>query len=225
MKKVLLLVSALLIVFSGVAAVSAYEGHLVNVKAHVENALGVSDYHVNFGTVFPQETLETDIYVALSESFMSQKRYSTVKYTVHWEPKMIAEADNKTTCDPDGDGYYTPIYPYIVMEVGGTPVIDWIDEGGGLMTANYTFKLTWDSECDNINLELDPPVFLPFWNELTDPLTPSGKIAKGDYCLVTENLSCGDGWFLADVPHLDLGSDLKIQVIDIVVHTPAGLSQ
>jgi predicted porin len=39
MKKAILILAALMLVASGVAAVSAYEAHVVNVRSHVENAI------------------------------------------------------------------------------------------------------------------------------------------------------------------------------------------
>ena len=213
MKKVLLLVSALLIVFSGVAAVSAYEGHLVNVKAHVENAIGVTDYEVDFGTTFPQERIETQIWVGLSESFLAQRGYSTVEYKVFWEPKPIPA--DVMACDPDDDGYYTPIYPYIILEVAGQVLDideDFEDLGNGLMESIDYFYLNLGEPCDQIHFILDPPVFDKWYNELTDPRIPSGILVEGEYCLV-EEIIC-DAPVM--VPHADLGSDLKIQVMDII---------
>jgi hypothetical protein len=72
MKKVLLVLGALVIVLSGVAMVSAYEAHVINVTAHVENAIvleGVGigpDYEYDFGTVFPEEWLRKIFVVGVS---------------------------------------------------------------------------------------------------------------------------------------------------------------
>jgi len=213
-KKVLLLVSALLIVFSGVAAVSAYEGHLVNVKAHVENAIGVTDYEVDFGIVFPEEKLETQIYVGLSESFMAQERYSSVEYLVYWEPKPIPAELSANVCDPDQNGYYAPIWEYVILEVAGDvlDIDDFIDMGGGLYKYPDSFYLNQGAPCDQIHFIIDPPVFDKWYNVLTDPRTPSGILVEGEYCVV-EEMICGEPVM---VPHADLGSDLKIQVIDII---------
>ena len=57
MKKVVLGLAALVLIVSGVAAVSAYEAHIINVKAKVENALTVGVSRLNYGTVFPEEFL------------------------------------------------------------------------------------------------------------------------------------------------------------------------
>jgi hypothetical protein len=218
-KKVLLLVSALLIVFSGVAAVSAYEGHLVNVKAHVENAIGVETYHLDFGTVFPQEKLENQLWIGLSQSFRDQDRYSTVLYEVYWEPKPIPADLIGKVCDPDGDNYYQPIWDYIELQIEGDIVYNppITDARTGLPMAAKGQLYLKDDQCDLLHLWINPPVFDPYYNELTDPAKPSGILYyPDDYCLVTENLTCGDYWFETDVPHVDLGGDLKIQVMDIV---------
>lgn len=63
-------------VFSGVAAVSAYEAHVINITAEVENALTVSGGegdHWDLGTIFPQEFFTTHYTVSLSQSFLDQK--------------------------------------------------------------------------------------------------------------------------------------------------------
>ena len=69
MKKLLLVLGALVIVFSGVAMVSAYEAHTINVKAKVENALNVPTEEIDFGTVFPEEWITKAFKVKHSESF------------------------------------------------------------------------------------------------------------------------------------------------------------
>ena len=53
-KKILLSIIAVATVIGGVAAMSAYEAHVVNVTAHIENALKViPPEKLVFGTVFP----------------------------------------------------------------------------------------------------------------------------------------------------------------------------
>ena len=53
-KKILLGLVAVVAVAGGVAALSAYEAHVINVTAHIENALYVHPESRDFGTVFPQ---------------------------------------------------------------------------------------------------------------------------------------------------------------------------
>ena len=221
MKKVIFLVAALMAVFSGIAAVSAYEGHQIDVKAHLENALMVEKYEVNFGTVFPQEALETQFRVGLSESFVAQTRYSSVKYNMYWEKKAVHQG----TIDPDGDGFFLPIWPYIEVQNDGVdfPKAAYVDKGNGIwLIGAATLNRTSDA-CDEIHFILDPPVFDKWYNAATDTLigkTPSGILTNGaagvadDQYIVTEETAvCG---FKAMVPKTDLGSNFKIQVTDII---------
>jgi hypothetical protein len=98
MKKAILIVAALVLVLSGVAAVSAYEAHLINVRAHVENAMSVTVEELDFGTVFPEEWMIKEFTVQVSESFCKedQLRVTYIDYAVwaEWKP------------DPAGGYYY-----------------------------------------------------------------------------------------------------------------------
>ena len=227
MKKVLLMVAALLIVFSGVAAVSAYEGHLVNVKAHLENAIAVADvdYELDFGLVFPQDWLQKYVSVGLSESFMSQEAddagYSTVIYQVYWEYKPIDWVTYPDTCDPDDDDMYTPIWDYIDLEVNGGNVLAVVEmesevDDVYVQKVGGDYYLDWNNPCDEWHLVFNVPVFEDFYNIYTDPIANPGIIDMDDACMVPE-LICG---VTVDVPHADLGGDLKFQVIGYGVHVP-----
>jgi hypothetical protein len=110
MRKVILIIAGLVLVVSGVAAVSAYEAHTINVKATVENAITVSpdeDWLVGEedggdGTIFPQEFFEKHYEVSLSSSFLAQKwerdvygyitgpgRVNAVAYDIVAEEKLL----------------------------------------------------------------------------------------------------------------------------------------
>jgi hypothetical protein len=71
-KKILLALATVVVVAGGVAALSAYEAHVINVTAHIENALDVHGEPIAFGTVFPQEYREAQVTVRLSDSFQAQ---------------------------------------------------------------------------------------------------------------------------------------------------------
>ena len=53
-KKILMGLGATLAVVASVAAMSAYEAHIINVTAKIENALSVDTTPIHFGTIFPQ---------------------------------------------------------------------------------------------------------------------------------------------------------------------------
>jgi len=220
MKKIIFLVAALLTVFSGIAAVTAYEGHMVDVKAHVENALMVSTAELNFGTVFPQEKLENQFYVGLSESFREQKRYSSVDYKMYWEPKPLEEG----AWAPEGWDVFQAIWPYIVVQNDGVdfPKSAYVDKGNGIVEIGSS-SLNKSDLCDTIHFVLDPPVFDKWYNKATDDLngkTPSGILQAGQYYTTTETFGCldVDGEEIPGVlvPQTDLGSNFKIQVTDVI---------
>ncbi|MFH1956675.1 MAG: vWA domain-containing protein [Patescibacteria group bacterium] len=87
MKKITLGLIALLAVVGGVAAMSAFEAHVINVVAKIENALSVSPEHIDFGTVFPQEELYEPLNISLSQSFLDEDRVDDVEYRIRQKPK------------------------------------------------------------------------------------------------------------------------------------------
>jgi hypothetical protein len=86
-KKLLLALVAVLVVAGGVAALSAYEAHIINVTARIENALEVTPDEILFGTVFPQEYLEQEITICTSDSFADEPRVDDVNYFIRQKPK------------------------------------------------------------------------------------------------------------------------------------------
>jgi hypothetical protein len=92
-KKIALGLIAVVAVAGGVVAMSAYEAHVINVTAHIENALKVTPAtgELTFGTVFPQEYLEKSIWITTSESFCAgdQRRVLSIDYKIVQKPKPI----------------------------------------------------------------------------------------------------------------------------------------
>jgi len=86
-KKILLGLAAVVVVAGGVAALSAYEAHVINVTARIENALSVTPDEIMFGTVFPQEYLEEELDICLSNSFVAEDRADNVYYEIRQKPK------------------------------------------------------------------------------------------------------------------------------------------
>lgn len=196
LRRIIPIMVALVAMLSGVAAVSAFEAHTINVTAHVENALTVDGTAVAFGTVFPEEWLQAHRNIALSSSFLAQPdtsseegvqpRKNSVSYTVYGECK------EKTPAIPGEPG--TPATYYLWMG----PML-WIDRDGGnykqlpdlanpvctegqVIATGFTGTLTHsgvlynpasprqlvDSEQDLLSLSIDVPVFEGYYNEWTD---------------------------------------------------------
>ncbi len=105
MKKILnritLSLGTLGVIVAGAAAFSAFEAHVINVTARIENALNVPIDFIEFGTVFPQEKLEKPLAVTLSGSFLAddQNRVDTVSYFIRQKPKCALTS-------PDGQTFY-----------------------------------------------------------------------------------------------------------------------
>lgn len=213
MKRVLLVLGALLMVFSGVAMVSAYEAHVVNVQAHVENAIqlvGVDfgpDYEYNFGTVFPEEWKLKTFVVRVSDSFCStsQQRVFDIEYELWVEEKdgyeWLGDAlyfcvNWDFTTYPDG-----PLAANMTGVGSGAPPIMVVSD-------NLNKKSNLQ---DWITMALDVPVFEDYWNETTDVKPkPSGKNEP------TVEIKKGESRYPTDMSlGVDLGADVKIQVTKI----------
>ncbi len=75
---------------------AAFEAHVINVTAKIENALAVSTDAIDFGTVFPQEHLEKPLGIRLSDSFMEEDRVDDVEYFIRQKPKCAVTAKDGT---------------------------------------------------------------------------------------------------------------------------------
>jgi len=234
MKKIIFLVAALLTVFSGIAAVSAFEGHLVDIKAHVENAIGVSTYELNIGTVFPQESVEGSVKYGLSSSFRGagNARNSSVLYNLYWELKPIPQGANVA---PVYQGsFYQPLNPYLSVDILDGENTDVIDAaavntvpasgtvavlfGHGQLSKTALDGSTGDL-CDTFHFTFNVPVFRNWYNTITDPLVHPGPVnvlEPNQYVVVNETIC---GVTNVPVPQADLGINLKIQVSGFSAHT------
>lgn len=231
MKRVLLMVAALVMVVSGVAAVSAYEAHLINVTARVENALDVETTPIDFGTVFPEEWLGDKILVQLSTSAVGEigpevGDLESVDFKVYaeWKPceGMGFDWDDNGTWTP-GTGYYNWMgyFTYVGWNtngmasqmnlIGGPPEVP----SGNIVSPGTAAKeilggpYTLDGPGQNeVYVSIDVPDFEGYWNDLTDVNPkPSGE-SKPTYVVPTDM----PGF---DQNGMDFGLDLKIQVVDI----------
>src|SRR3989338_8563757 len=72
MKKILFGLGAIGVTLVMIPMFVAFEAHVVNVTATIENALNVPIGSIEFGTVFPQEKLDQTFDVSLSDSFLAQ---------------------------------------------------------------------------------------------------------------------------------------------------------
>ena len=117
---------------------AAFEAHVVNVTATIENALFVHPESIEYGTVFPQEHLLSDFFIAFSESFSktNQDRVGKVDYAIKQKPKpresfisQVGVQAARDFChlnspinvgDPN-DPYYVKCYPNLCPYLSKTP--------------------------------------------------------------------------------------------------------
>jgi hypothetical protein len=250
-------------VASGVAAVSAYEAHVVNVTAHVENALLLRSgqttdaqvpLSIDFGTVFPQEWRKAHFDIEMSSSFNATAEVDNITYELWAEWKKIP-ADKLATvvCSENinnveyycwlGDALWVgsgagPLdYPNDVVGdptvtdpnpaecpdgtalsagtlalVGDPPTAPAMAKkivgAGGMLSKPINKKVT-------IGVGLDVPVFGGFYNPDTD-ICPKPSHRDSPTLEIDASDTGPRGRYHPD--GVDLGIDLKVQVVDIGRH-------
>jgi len=110
-KKILVSLAVVVGTVVGASALGAFEAHVVNVTAKIENALAVSPKELEFDTVFPQEVLHKDLEIELSDSFVDAERVDDVEYKIVQKLKPVPadyEGDLELLDDNEGDGQYYP---------------------------------------------------------------------------------------------------------------------
>jgi hypothetical protein len=240
LKKAILIFAALLMVVSGVAAVSAYEAHAVNVKATVENALEVAltsedeaSGGLHFGTVFPEEWLSKHFFVQRSSSFIAQSRVDSVDFEVWAEHKVLS--DNGTPEDPSDDTYYPWLGQAVYVKINGTGGYLGPDPGapkqarrvmdysGGPAGVPLVGTINGTATQAQVYVYLDVPVFFDYYNGLTDvPDKPREPWADDQLAGYLDTTPAA----IIDVPSqilptglgpgaYEMGVEVKIQVVGI----------
>lgn len=64
-----------------------FESHVINVTADIIKDIIVSTEEITFGTVFPQEQLDKEITIALSQSSLDDPNLDDVEYRIRQKPK------------------------------------------------------------------------------------------------------------------------------------------
>lgn len=88
-KKLFIAFGSLVVAITTLPLFAAFEAHVINVTAKIENALYVHPQSLEYGTVFPQEHLDSSFFITFSSSFSetSQKRVGKVDYAIKQKPK------------------------------------------------------------------------------------------------------------------------------------------
>ena len=124
-KKIGLGLVALVALTVGVVGLSAFEAHVINVTAKIENALRVATTEIDFGTVFPQEQLEKPLAIALSDSFIDEDRVDDVEYVIRQKPKCAVTTVGGTELldFPTATGHVNvdPVTGAVTIDCGPAP--------------------------------------------------------------------------------------------------------
>lgn len=99
MKKILFGFAAFALAIATVPMFAAFEAHVINVTAKIENALSVTPSEIKFGTVFPEEVLHKPVVVTLSESFSAEGNADDVNYIIRQKPKCAITSREGTVVD------------------------------------------------------------------------------------------------------------------------------
>jgi hypothetical protein len=240
MKKVILVLTALVLVASGVAAVSAYEAHTINVKAKVENALSVNTSELNFGTVFPQEWLWDKREVKLSQSAIDELEEDLVQvnctFFAEWkectnETGYFYDSGTKTWdagtvnyCQWMGDFLYVAFDLIVPVKASNMYLIGpaLAPPPSAQVVPAAPIAILNDGGSHNLYIAIDVPVFEEFYNDLTDPdPKPSGE-NDPTYIIPDGSMEYTDMPVhpAYDPSGMNFGIDLKIQVTDIIRALP-----
>lgn len=136
-----------LIIWSGAAVLTgllflpllaAFEAHVINVTATIENALFVHPQSLEYGTVFPQEHLDSSFFITFSNSFSetNQRRVGKVDYVIKQKPKPretfvqqvgpeaardYCHLNSPTNVGDPNDPYYAKCYPNLCPYLSKEP--------------------------------------------------------------------------------------------------------
>jgi hypothetical protein len=153
MKKILFGFFVALIAVAALPLFAAFEAHVINVTAKIENALSVPIDPINFGTVFPQEQLERELSFGFSQSFQAEPDADDVEYIIRQKPKCGVTSENGTVLNgPTWTGHVVPTVD--------DPATEQVDESNG--GTAYT-----------IDCEVDKPKDLVLGTGQTAGLLPS----------------------------------------------------
>lgn len=228
-KKILSALIGITVLVGGIVAVSAYEAHIINVTAHIENALKVHPLTgiLAFGTMFPQEYRTRTMTVTTSDSFCqpTQRRVLNIDYKIVQKPKCQSDTitdksspllykplDYATEECPQGYHKMPSLCPYLSKtpkQIDPTPYTDhgvsaFHDPSDPLSIATGTINKDHDIGDDWI-IDLPVPCFKGYcaqdWPEFVEKYNPD--VDPHDYELV------------GDPNGTDLGCDLWVEVTKI----------
>ena len=162
-KRILLSLALVAAVAVGAMGLVAYEAHIINVTAHIENALYVHPDSIAFGTVFPQEYVERQVTIEMSDSFRSEDRVDDIEYVIKQKPKCECIYDEVD--DPDEFDRYCTKGQYAPVNYATHKCPDLMDDAGNTlyvaMQSLCTYLSKVDADPDDNNDTSHPSYYVP----------------------------------------------------------------
>ena len=124
-KRIFIAFAALGVVLTALPLLVAFEAHVINVTAEIENGCLVRIPDIDFGTTFPQERLDKTFNVELSGAFLASSEMDALEYRVQQKPKcwngneanpvfgVVEEANGSFVCVNDGFSMLPLLCPYL----------------------------------------------------------------------------------------------------------------
>lgn len=124
-KKIILSVLAAGVLVAILPLVSAFEAHIINVTAQIEESCLNRIDDIDFGTTFPQERLDKTFDVELSASFLASSEHDELEYNIIQKPKCwdgnlespvfgeVVEDNGEFICVDDGFEILPVLCPYL----------------------------------------------------------------------------------------------------------------
>jgi hypothetical protein len=240
-KRLVLAGLGVMAILVGVAAFAAYTAQWVNITARVEKEITVAcvDDSVSppvvtdcdFGVVFPQNTEEKVVEVALSNSFYNQTQKSNVEFWALWECKLVDETQPPSATNPCREDIVDPDYTYDTVHgkwVHSNPlkldgnIRDYITvnaASGCFDPSTFVAPTLNPAKLEGIadgvidrsvtpkclyHLRFQPPACTGSYNPLTDPL-PLSTVVDCNAVKTDPDPQKWDEW-------VNLGDNFKIQV-------------
>ncbi|MBI5816881.1 MAG: hypothetical protein HZB09_00445 [Candidatus Yonathbacteria bacterium] len=232
MKKILLSFGALAAVVIAMPMFAAFEAHVVNVTATIENALQVTSNELAYGTVFPQEAFDKTFGVSLSQSFTAEPSVTGVTYTIRQKPKCVDSAGAHPLVTEDAQGNFacpagSTMMPLLCPYLSKHETAGNIEQSSGInsfhglpgpWTASTTLatavfgSLTKETnQSDTWTIDLHVPCF-------------AGSCAQDWAAYVhSQNPDADPSAYMADprLEHTQFGCDLWLETTGIGTTTPA----
>ena len=180
-KKILVGIAASLAAVASFPLLAAFEAHIINVTAQIENRLFLDPIpDINFGTTFPQEKFEKSFIAQLSQTFLDDPTLDDLEYVLRQKPKCVDNADPS-------------LHPPVTEDAGGNFVCP---EGSSQMPLLCPYISKSEITADGTEGENDGPAIPPF-HGLPGPWTLASTLLHETHGRLIESAEdTSDEWLI-----------------------------